>query len=116
MRRLILIAVCSGALAACGGGSNTPPGQRPENTATPTEPAAAATTPAGAATTPTPAPTPTTAANPCPVDAAICDFAKRVEYEYREGDPRTLLSPKSVRSSGWLRRSPAGPKTMPERC
>lgn len=40
-------------------------------------------------------PAPTTAANPCPVDAAICDFAKRVEYEYREGDPRTLLSPKS---------------------
>ncbi len=59
MRRLILIVTLSSTLVACGGGG-TPPGQRPENTATPTEPSAAATTPAGVATTPTPAPTPTT--------------------------------------------------------
>ncbi len=31
----------------------------------------------------------------CPVDKAICDFAYRVEHEYREGDPSTLISPKS---------------------
>lgn len=59
MRRLILIVTLSSTLVACGGGNNTPPGQRPENTATPTGPSAAATTPAGVATTPTPAPTPT---------------------------------------------------------
>jgi len=62
VRRLILIVTLSSTLVACGGGGGTPPGQRPENTATPTEPSAAATTPAGGARTPTPAPTPTTTA------------------------------------------------------
>ena len=31
----------------------------------------------------------------CPVDAAICEFALRVEFEFREGDPKSLISPKS---------------------
>ncbi len=58
MRRLILIATFTAALAACGGG--TPPGQRPENTATPTSPSAPpTTTTAGTANTPQPTPTPT---------------------------------------------------------
>jgi LysM repeat protein len=60
VRRLVLIVTLSSTLVACGGG--TPPGQRPENTATPTRPAAAPTTPPGGVTTPTPASTPTTTA------------------------------------------------------
>lgn len=43
--------------------------------------------------------TPAASASPppvaCVIDAAVCAFAARVEYEFREGDPRTLVSPKS---------------------
>lgn len=31
----------------------------------------------------------------CPVEKAICDFAYRVQHEYRDGDPSSLISPKS---------------------
>lgn len=39
--------------------------------------------------------TPTTGTPACPVDQTICDFAEKVEFTYREGDIRTLLSSKS---------------------
>ena len=44
-----------------------------------------------------PAPTVATLSQPgvCPVDEAICEFAKHVEFEYWEGDPTSLLSQKS---------------------
>lgn len=64
MRRLIAIALLGSALAACGGGNNTPPGQRPQATATPTAPSAPATTPAGGAATPRPSPSPASTASP----------------------------------------------------
>ncbi len=31
----------------------------------------------------------------CPVETAVCDFARLAEYELQEGDPRRLISPKS---------------------
>lgn len=40
-------------------------------------------------------PATTSPAAGCPVDAAICDFARRAEYELQEGDPKRLISPKS---------------------
>lgn len=63
MRRLIAIALLGSVLAACGGGNNTPPGQRPAATETATAPSAPATTPGGASTR-SPSPSPTPAANP----------------------------------------------------
>lgn len=70
-------------------------------------------------------PSPTSAVTGCPVAAAICDFADRVQREFRDGDPRTLVSPKSqyaaepsgiTTAAGQVLRGPTAPRVIAIGC